>query len=380
MKGNTDLDNKKLVLFFTRGVSLKVWDAIGMLDREVEIYKRLLPYLEGVSFLTYGDESEYDLTTKLGNIKVLPNRWGLSARGFSMLAPLLYWKEMKAATFLKTNQIEGSWTAVIAKLLFRKRMIARCGYLWSIVSTKQNRGRLTRLRVRFLEKLAFKFADKGVVTTEALKKYVVEKHGIKEGKVAVIPNFVNTEVFRPLKDVKREKGRICFVGRLDPEKNLFALLQAIKNLENVSLSMIGNGSQRVALEEKAQEGNINVEFLGNLPNYQLPQELNRAELFVLPSLYEGHPKTILEAMACELPVIGTDVEGIREVIAHRKTGYLCGTSAEEIRRAIVEVMGDEELKAEMGRNAREFVVQNLSIEKILEKELELLRSMVEKGR
>ena len=118
--------------------------------------------------------------------------------------------------------------------------------------------------------------------------------------------------------VKKEKGRICFVGRLASQKNLFALLEAVKDLANIRLVLIGSGSQEKELKEKAETENINVEFLGNIPNYQLPAELNRAELFILPSLYEGHPKTILEAMACQLPVIGTNVEGTREVIAHKK--------------------------------------------------------------
>ena len=376
MKGNTVLGDKKLVLFFTIGVSLRTWSEIGMLDREIEIYKRLFPHLNGISFVTYGNEAEQSFATRLNGIKLLLNRWGLSPRSYSILAPLLYWKEIKAATFLKTNQIPGSWAAVIAKIMFRKKLITRCGYLWSVNYKKQNKSRYGNFIVRLLEGLAFKVADRGVVTTEALKKYVVENYRVDESKIVVIPNFVNTEVFKPMSEVKKEKGRICFIGRLVPQKNLFALLEAVKDLDNIRLVLIGSGSQEKELKEKAATENINVEFLGNIPNYQLPAELNRAELFILPSLWEGHAKTILEAMACALPVIGTNIEGIRKSIVHKKTGYLCGTSVEEIRRAIFEVKNDEKLKAEMGRKAREFIVRNLSIDKALEKELEVLRSVV----
>jgi glycosyltransferase involved in cell wall biosynthesis len=81
-------------------------------------------------------------------------------------------------------------------------------------------------------------------------------------------------------------------------------------------------------------------------------------------------------MACGLPAIGTDVPGIRELIYHRETGYLCGTSSQEIREAIQEVLADKALQVKMGQSARQFVVENFSLERILEMELALLGGLV----
>jgi glycosyltransferase involved in cell wall biosynthesis len=78
-------------------------------------------------------------------------------------------------------------------------------------------------------------------------------------------------------------------------------------------------------------------------------------------------------MACGLPVIGGDSPGIRELICHKETGYLCGCDAPSIREAIQEVLADPKLRTDMGRNAREYVVTNYSLDKIVESECALLK-------
>jgi glycosyltransferase involved in cell wall biosynthesis len=149
----------------------------------------------------------------------------------------------------------------------------------------------------------------------------------------------------------------------------------MRDIRDAKLVVIGNGPLRDELTREAKESGIDVQFLGSLPNYELPSELNRSEIFVLPSSYEGHPKALLEAMACGLPVIGTDVPGIREVIDHGQTGYLCQPTPEDVKRAITQVLGDKELSRQMGERARQFVVENYSIEKVLEQELAVLNSL-----
>jgi glycosyltransferase involved in cell wall biosynthesis len=369
------LSQTRLILFFTRGISLQTWEEIGMIDREVEIYARLLPFVESISFLTYGSEKDFTFASRLDDISILPNKWGLNSNLFSVMAPILYRKEVQKATILKTNQMNGWWTAGIAKILFRKKMVARCGFLLSLHYRRKGHNRFNCALVSGLESLGFKIADKIVVTTEVMKDYIVQHYGLPEDKIIVIPNYINTAVFKPLAEIRKEPGRICFVGDLRKQKNLSLLLQAMRDIEDVKLIVIGNGSLRNALIEEAKELDIDVQFQGNLPNYELPTELNRSEIFVLPSLYEGHPKALLEAMACGLPVIGTDVPGIREVIVHGQTGYLCQPTPEDMRKAIIRVLGDKELSRQMGERAREFVVESYSIEKVLEQELVVLNSL-----
>jgi len=368
------LKQTNLILFFTLGISLRTWERLGLLSRELAIYKSLLPHLREVSFLTYGDDEDLSVGGVDG-FKVLCNRWGVGATAFSVLAPWYHRKELKRAKVFKTNQINGSWTAVIAKYLFRKKLIVRCGYLWSVHNRIQTTDARSDWLVRLLEGMACKAADRIVVTSSQDKRYILDRYGISDEKITVIPNYVDTERFKPLSTVQREPGLLCFVGRLEEQKNGLALLEAVKSLPGVRLQIIGSGGQRGLWEEKARESRAQVEFLGNLPHDDLPAVLNRATAFVLPSLYEGHPKALVEAMACGLPVIGTDVRGIRDFIRHRETGYLCRTSPSDIREAIEIVLSDAHLRRTLGERAREFVVENFSLDRVLELETELLGSL-----
>ena len=180
----------------------------------------------------------------------------------------------------------------------------------------------------------------------------------------------------PINNSHSSTRQICFVGRLDEQKNLFALLKAIKGLD-VELVIVGSGPLGERLQEEVRKSRLPVRFLGNVLHQRLPDILNSSALFILPSLYEGHPKVLLEAMACGLPVIGTDVPGIRELINHRETGYLCGTSPEEIRDAIKDVLLNAKLSNHMGKNARDFVKEYFALERIVDMELTLLHELAE---
>ena len=381
----SDLRSARLVLFFTRGVSLRTWDEIGMFEREVALYRRLRPHLRGITFVTYGDMRDARYADRLDGIGVICNRlkvpgrrWFLPQRFYvpllSGLSPILF----RGHTVIKSNQVRGADIALRAARLSGAKFIARCGYMWSMLAKNRTVGKQESeiKRATTQERRAFDCADCVVVTTERMKQYVVTQYGLSSGKVWVIPNYVLTEQFRPLPDSRRNKRRICFVGRLSHEKNLLGLLEAIKGLD-VELLMIGDGPLREELEDRARRNGLAVRFLGNRPHHELPQYLNSAALFVLPSPHEGHPKTLLEAMSCGLPVVGTDVPGIQDVIVHRQTGFLCGTSPSEIRKAILEVLNDEELAARMRRQAREFIVEHFSLDRVVDMELNLLRSLVE---
>jgi glycosyltransferase involved in cell wall biosynthesis len=368
-----------LMLLFTRGISLRVWDTVGMLDRELALYRRLLPKLSGIRFLTYGDESERDYEGTLGGIGILPNERGLSPTRFSILAPLLHRREFREADVIKTNQLDGAWTGVIAKLLFRKKLIVRCGYIWSDFQRNQLGDGLAAKASLLLEKVCLKLADVCVVASERDAEYIRKKHRISDSRIRVVPNFVDTDLFRPMPEIEREEGLISFVGRLAPQKNVETLFEACRGLDPVKLLVIGDGNLREKLTRKADELGLSVEIHAGIPNRELPKYLNRAQAFVLPSHYEGCPKTLLEAMACELPVIGTDVEGIREIIRHGENGILCEETAAGIAGAIEKMLANKNAASKMGRKAREYILERHSLERIVQLEMDTIMSLFRKG-
>ena len=164
------------------------------------------------------------------------------------------------------------------------------------------------------------------------------------------------------------------MGRLSLQKNLVNLIKAVADLD-VRLVIFGAGPLKDDLQKLASKLNSKIEFKGNVPNEKLPEELNKSEIFILPSFYEGCPKVLLEAMSCGLPCIGTDVEGIKEIIKHKENGYLCETDAHSIRKAILEVLNNKNLQAKISQNARKTILENFSLEKILEEEIRIYETL-----
>ena len=104
--------------------------------------------------------------------------------------------------------------------------------------------------------------------------------------------------------------------------------------------------------------------------------MNRSRVFVAPSRSEGHPKALIEAMACGMVVIGTDVAGVRDVISHGANGWLCAPGAGAIRAAITHLFGDAALRDRLGAAARTFAVENYALERIADMEYTLYREVV----
>jgi len=365
----------RLVLFFSRGVSLKTWDDVGMFDREVALYRRLQEQGVQSTFVTYGGARDLSYMDRLNGIRILCNKWRLPQRLYVKLLCWLYPNFLRGSVVVKSNQVWGADVALRAARRFGKRFIARCGYLPSDFAARQHGFDSVEARqARAAEREVFTAADCAVVTTQSMRQTLLERYRILPGQVTVIPNFVDTELFRPAGNGSLRSKRLCFIGRLEEQKNPSALLEALRGLD-VELSIVGSGTLSERLREEARKNRLTVRFLGNVPHRKLPEILNSSALFVLPSRYEGHPKTLLEAMACGLPVVGTDVSGIREIIRHRENGYLCGTSPTEIRAAVQELLADMDLRERLGRSAREFAVEHFSLERIAQMELELLQGV-----
>ncbi|MCG6959534.1 glycosyltransferase family 4 protein [bacterium BMS3Abin03] len=372
-----DLRETHLVLFLSRSTPLKKWDQMGILERELAYYTNLAAYLKKVSFVTCGRDVDLVYQPDVKNFEILYNRWGLSNNLYSIVAPFLHYSKLSRGTLYKTNQLDGAWTAVLSGFLLKKIVVLRAGYLWAEFLQKEGSGRIKTIIIRFLQFFSFKCADVSFLPSISDKEYVSRKYKICPNDIYVIPNYVDTALFKPENIIDKNHKNIIYIGRLHTRKNLISLIEACSKLDSIRLTLIGDGPQRIELERIAHENQIKVTFLGVIPHNQIPYHLNISDLFILPSIFEGHPKALIEAMACGIPVIGTDVPGIREVIDHGKTGWLCNTDPDSISEAIKAVINDQELKQELGNNAREYVQENFSLEKVLELETKALKSIVD---
>jgi glycosyltransferase involved in cell wall biosynthesis len=362
-----------LVVFFTRGMSLEGWRRAGIADRELALFTALRPRLERLVFVTYGGADDAAWETRLPGIEVLPNRWPLGSNVYSVLAPWLHRTRLRGVDVVRSQQINGAWTALVASWLTGSRLVVRCGYIWSDFVARIGGSTLRRTVTRALEWLVLRSADRVIVAGAADASRVGALHGVAVDRVTTIPNFVDTAAFRPIVEIPREPGRVVCVGRLRDHKNIAALIDAVALVPAATLTIVGDGPERAALEVHARERQIRCEFLGSLPNHDLPRVLNRAEIYVMPSLFEGNPKAIVEAMACGVSVIGTRVPGIEQVLTDEETGLLCGASAPELAAALQRLLGDRDLRERLAAAALTYARTHHSLAAAVEAELAVLQ-------
>lgn len=374
----SSLQHTTLTLFFTRRVGLHHWHQVGNLEREVEIYRHLTSHLKQVNFITYGGRRDQVYTHQLAPIQLYATPARMPVAVSKFILERFHRTLLHQSDIFKTNQIPGSEIAIWAKKNYGKKLIARCGYLYSHFMEGYTTNKLRVQRAYKLEKEAFTVADTGVVTSERERERVIETHHLEPNKIHVIPNYVITDVFKPMPEIAKTYDLAC-VSKAAPQKNLGALLTAMHKLKqaglDVSLLLIGSASQDRQLRQQAEDFGLSISYLNRVANFDLPTYLNQAKAFILPSLYEGHPKALLEAMSCGLPCIGTNVPGIRDDLRHHQNGYLCQTDPDSLAEAMRMVLSSPYLQQKLGKNARRYVVERYSLAAILDLELALIERL-----
>lgn len=362
------MNNKVLGLFFTEGVSVKVWRDRGLLDREKLLYEKLLDrdISKSILWFTYGtDDKSYEANIDR-RITIVPKPklfyGNLGSRLYSWLLPFIQYSKLKKCDVYKTNQMPGAWTAVIAKWLFHKPLFVRTGYTVSLFLKRKHKY-LKYFFYTLIERFVYRNAKYIAVSSQADKNYIQNKYKVSD--VKVLYNYIATDIFRPMNTVKNKD--IIFVGRFSKQKNLVTLFDALKELK-YTVDLYGSGEMEAELKILAHKLGIRANFMSPMPNTEMPNVLNQYKLYVLCSQYEGMPKTLLEAMACGVACLGTDVAGINEIIDHDKNGWLVKNEVDQISAGIDWLMKNEALRSRLGAAARDSIVEKFSLDKIINQE------------
>jgi len=366
-----------LALFFTFRYALADWDEGGTIAREIALYNELGKSFDNIYVFTYGsnDETAYSKQFR-DNVIVVDKPTGIPDSIYSFLAPVIHWWTLRDVDIVKTNQMLGSWTALIAATMFGASLVVRTGYVYSnFVRSRGENCKVGWKRVfaYVLEFIVYSASD-GIITSSPHGREYIEKRYRPAAPHLVIPNYVETDTFCPQGHDKIPSS-ICFVGRFVEQKNLSSLIRALGG-SKYSLTLVGDGPREEKLSDLAEESGADVTFRGRVSNHRLPEILDRHELFVLPSHYEGMPKALLEAMSCRMATVGTAVRGTDDVITHRHDGYLCETDPDSLREAIDTVMENRSLRRKLARNARETILTEYSLQQTIQQELELYELFV----
>lgn len=189
---------------------------------------------------------------------------------------------------------------------------------------------------------------------------LLKQYDIPEERIHVIPNGIDVPNIQATSNTHHS---IFSVGRLDAPKDVETVIQAMEHvhaqLPQVVLYVIGNGPQKEQLQALVQERSLDerVQFLGQRDDVQ--QLLETADALVCSSAWEGQPLVVLEAMAAHVPVIGSDVHGIRSLIEHNRTGTLFSFGdAEELASSIVSLYDDRAMVRAMADTAYTYVKNN----------------------
>ena len=355
-----------VILFFTKGMSLVGWDNVGLLGREVALYFGLIEKGIRVSFITYGNREDLKYSGELPGIKILCNKWGMPAKLYTKYIHIIHRKHLKSCNIIKTNQMSGADIALKSAKGFKKPLINRMGYMWSDF-VKQEAGNFN-----IIEKYEYNIflkSDKIVVTTKEMYQNVVRRDKQLKNKISIIPNYVNTDLFEPVVENKKEFD-VLFIGRITHQKNVQGLLEALKDL-NIKALIIGDGDLKKGLIEQYGDLDGRVVWQDAIPHNDLPNIMNRCLIYILPSFYEGHPKTLIEAMSAGMTVIGSDSPGIQNIIENGVNGVVCKTDANSIRNTINDLLKNPELCKSLGKYAYKYVLENNSLDKILDLEYQM---------
>ncbi|MBC7119211.1 MAG: glycosyltransferase family 4 protein, partial [Methanobacteriaceae archaeon] len=200
-----------------------------------------------------------------------------------------------------------------------------------------------------------KKAEKVIVISEKLAEKIL-KLGIPQDKIMITYNMVDTETFNPQikssfkKEIGTKKPIILFVGNLVPQKGIEYLIKAKKYLKKDSkLVIVGGGPLLKKLKDITKKENIkDVLFTG--PRTDINNIMAAADIIVLPSISEGFPIVLLEAMAMGKPVVATKVGGIPEIV-DEKVGILVEPkNPRRLADAIEKLLSDEKLRKKLGEN------------------------------
>ena len=189
--------------------------------------------------------------------------------------------------------------------------------------------------------------------------------------VQVIPNGVDVDFFRPPDEPRDFPGKpfaFLFAGRFQPQKNLFFLLDRFNELQQASrrpftLHLVGNGPMLTNLQQYAARLGLQDRLIwhGWLDKESLRRVYQSADCFINPSLYEGMPNTVLEAMASGLPVVASHIPGHDDLVKPGETGYLINLSeAAAFTQAFINLMDHRELARAMGQAGRDLAVRDFS--------------------
>lgn len=288
------------------------------------------------------------------------------------------WVRQNATDVLHTHLPHAAWMARGSRLLMPVRVVIDTVH----TSSTGSAGR------RALYRITRRLSDRVTAVSRGVADACTAAGLASHDCLLVLPNGIDIAEWKPGSAVRtrmraelglHEEFLWCAAGRLEPVKDYPTLLRAFAGLpDSPHLVIAGDGTQQDKLRTLAEELGIahRIHFLGFQSNVR--PWMQAADAFALSSLWEGLPMSLLEAGACGLPCVATDVAGAREIVIDGQTGYIAAPGdAESLGRAMTRLMRMRpENRQSMGLDARQRVAEHYSLGAVLDEWENLYRDLL----
>ena len=240
-----------------------------------------------------------------------------------------------------------------------------------------------------ITRFSISVSDGITAVSKFLKDETVEQFKI-DAPIDVIHNFVDSEEFKPNEDCRirprlapNGEKLIIHVSNFRKVKNIPAVLEVFNEVRKqlpTRLVLVGDGPEREATERGAVEMGVekDVVFLGD--QEYVAEILPSADVFLLPSEHESFGLAALEAMSCEVPVVGSRVGGLHEVVVEGETGFLCDPhDVKCMARLVLSLLKNDDYRREMGAKARQRAIREFGRDRIVGQYLDVYRRLVSRA-
>jgi starch synthase len=259
----------------------------------------------------------------------------------------------------------------------------------------------------WVEKMALEMADAVIAVSRETKNDILKHFQVKKNKIHVIPNGIDPDIYKPVKDPQRllnlgidpHRPYVLFVGRITRQKGILHLVNAIQYLKKeiqIVLCASSPDSETISKEmeslmRRAHKIHPSVHWIKNMVDTDTAVALySHASVFCCPSIYEPFGIINIEAMACETPVVATAVGGIKEVVKNKETGFLVPVKVKELSQKpdnpdklsrnlaakINALMDDEQLRRQLGKAGRQRVIDHYTWKAVAKTTFELYQSLL----
>lgn len=360
-----------ILYIFGYKYTLQTWKNSGALEREVEFFNKMwVDHQVKYTLITYGNKNDLEIDLP-DNIKIVPmfpnstkNKSSMSMLIMSIIIPFKIYKHFDDYDVIKTNQLNGSWLAIILKLILKKPLFLRTGFDQLLFAINDKKFKLKIFFFYLLTKFSLFFCDIYSVTSKSDIKYLSNTFA-NDNKLIYRPNWVKVE--KQPKKYSKENIIFLSAGRLESQKNFKLLISALSGIGQ-DIRIVGSGSEESELKLLAKSLNVNLKILPNLSHKEFLLYLKNVSFFILPSLYEGNPKVLLEAMSVGCIPIVSDITNHTEIIKDGINGLTFkNNDVESLKETLIKAQKIKNF-TELSNNSFDTVSRNNSLENITRQE------------